>query len=84
MPSGDQLIDQLEPYCYTDIMSAARKVTVNIPADILEEATRLTGKGITLTIVEGLQEIQRRARRSALRKLKGKVSFELNLQRSRQ
>ena len=56
-----------------------RKVTVNIPAETLETATRITGKGITPTIIEGLQELERRARRSALRSLRGKVRFELDL-----
>ena len=56
-----------------------RKVTVNIPAETLETATRITGKGITPTIIEGLQELERRERRSALRALRGKVRFELDL-----
>jgi len=60
-----------------------RKVTVNIPAETLEKATRLTGKGITLTIVEGLREIERRAKRSALRALRGKVRLELDLEETR-
>jgi hypothetical protein len=56
-----------------------RKVTVNLPTEVLESATRHTGKGVTLTIIEGLQELERRAKRSALRDLKGKVRFELDL-----
>jgi hypothetical protein len=60
-----------------------RKVTVNLPAETLENALRLTGKGITLTLVEGLHELERRARRSALRRLKGKVRFELDLAETR-
>jgi hypothetical protein len=55
-----------------------RKVTVNLPAETLETAIRITGKGITPTIIEGLQELERRARRSALRSLRGKVRFELD------
>ena len=60
-----------------------RKVTVNIPAATLENATRLTGKGITPTIIEGLREIERRSKRSALRALRGKVRFELDLEETR-
>jgi hypothetical protein len=60
-----------------------RKVTVNLPASILEEAVRLTGKGITLTIIEGLEEIDRREKRSALRRLSGRVHFDLDLEESR-
>ena len=59
--------------------SRLRKITVNVPADMLENATRITGKGVTPTVIEGLEEIQRRAKRSALRALRGRVRFELDL-----
>ena len=64
-------------------MSHARKITANIPQDILENAQRLTGKGITLTLVEGLKALDRNARISALRRLRGKVEFNLDLDRTR-
>lgn len=60
-----------------------RKVTVNLPADLLEDALRITAKGITPTIVEGLHELKRRDKRSALRQLRGKVRFQLDLDASR-
>jgi len=60
-----------------------RKVTVNLPGDLLDEAIRITAKGITPTIVEGLHEIQRRAKRSALQRLRGKVAFALDLDTTR-
>jgi hypothetical protein len=63
--------------------SRLRKVTVNIPADTLDAAVRVTGKGITPTIVEGLHELERRAKRSALRTLRGKVRFQLDLEETR-
>ena len=60
-----------------------REVTVNLPADLLEDAVRITAKGITTTIVEGLHEVQRRDKRSALRQLRGKVRFQLDLDATR-
>jgi hypothetical protein len=51
--------------------------------EVLENATRVTGKGVTLTVVEGLREIERRARRSALRQLRGRVRFQLDLEETR-
>jgi len=63
--------------------SRLRKITVNVPADALEAAVRVTGKGITSTIVEGLHELARRSKRSALRALRGKMRFELDLEESR-
>ena len=65
-------------------MSAAvRKVTVNLPEDLLARAMRITGKGITETRLVGLHEVERRARRSALRRLKGKIRLELDLEETR-
>lgn len=64
-------------------MSAVRKITVVVPADVLEEATRVTGKGVTATVIEGLDELRKREQRSALRRLKGKVRFELDLEETR-
>jgi hypothetical protein len=63
--------------------SRLRKITVNVPDETLENATRLTGKKVTPTIIEGLQEIQFRAKRSALRALRGRVRFELDLTSTR-
>ncbi|MBI4701009.1 MAG: hypothetical protein HY744_07600 [Deltaproteobacteria bacterium] len=60
-----------------------KKVTVNLPARTLERAMTITAKGITATLLEGLHEIDRRARRSALRGLKGRVRFELDLEETR-
>jgi hypothetical protein len=60
-----------------------KKVTVNLPPDILDGACRFTGKGITPTIIQGLLELERRAKRSALRGLRGKVRFELDLDATR-
>jgi hypothetical protein len=60
-----------------------RKITVNVPTHILDSAVRITGKGVTSTVIEGLQEIERRAKRSALRALRGKVRFELDLEEAR-
>ena len=60
-----------------------RKITVNVPADVLENATRVTGNGVTLTVIEGLREIERRAKRSALRQLRGKIRLDLDLAETR-
>lgn len=64
-------------------MSAVKKITVSLPVDVLQSAQRVTGKGITPTILEGLQELERRDKRSALRRLKGKVHFVLDLKSTR-
>ncbi len=80
----DHTLDRPEPYAYTGLVaSRLRKVTVNLPADLVDDAVRITAKGLTPTIIEGLHELQRRAKRSALRQLRGKVRFELDLETTR-
>ena len=64
--------------------NAQRKVTVKLPEEALARAMRITGKGLTPTLVEGLLQIERAAQRSALRALRGKVRIELDLERTRQ
>jgi hypothetical protein len=60
-----------------------KKITVNIPDELLESARRMTGLGITETIIEGLLEIEKREKRRALAQLKGKIAFDLNLRETR-
>jgi hypothetical protein len=61
----------------------AKKITANLPAKLLESAQRATGLGITETLVAGLVEIERAQKRSTLRGLRGRVSFELELDETR-
>lgn len=62
---------------------ALKKVTVNVPSQVLERARAVTGRGITETIVHGLVELDRQNKRSVLRTLQGRVRFELDLEKSR-
>lgn len=78
------IIDHPRPYDYAYTMGdRTKRVTVNLPRESLERAMEATGKGITETLVEGLREIERRELRSALRSLKGKVRFDLDLDHTR-
>jgi hypothetical protein len=61
----------------------AKKVTVNVPAETLARARRITGLGTTETIVAGLREIERAQQRQALRALRGRVKFEGDLKETR-
>jgi hypothetical protein len=40
-------------------MDSTRRITANLPAALLDEAMRATGRGITETIVEGLERLKR-------------------------
>jgi hypothetical protein len=62
---------------------AVKKITANIPVKTLERAQASTGLGITETLVAGLEELERSRKRTALRMLRGKIRFEIDLDKTR-
>jgi hypothetical protein len=64
-------------------MTSTRRVTANLPSDLLEGAMEATGKGISETIVEGLRQIQRRRFYDRAMALRGQVKLEINLEQVR-
>jgi hypothetical protein len=60
-------------------MEGARKITIEVPADLLEKAQRASGSGITQTVRTGLQLVAASKAYSQLRQLKGKVRFSRTL-----
>jgi hypothetical protein len=54
---------------------ATRKITVEIPQDLLEKAQQASGSGITQTIRTGLQLLAASQTYDNLRQLRGKVRF---------
>jgi hypothetical protein len=56
-------------------METVRKITVEVPAELLERAQRASGGGITQTVRTGLQLVAASQAYSDLRKLRGKVRF---------
>jgi hypothetical protein len=56
-------------------MKAPRKVTVEVPAELLERAQRASGTGVTQTIRAGLQLVAASQAYIGLRRLRGKVRF---------
>ena len=61
-----------------------RRVTANLPKDLLRTAQEVTGKGITETIVEGLELVRRRRAGQMLKALKGRVTLDIDLDSSRE
>ena len=61
-------------FCRT-ILDSARKITVEVPADLLERAQQASGAGVTQTVRAGLQLIAASQTYARLRKLRGKVRF---------
>jgi len=59
----------------TGIMRTPRKITVEVPDELLEKAQRASGTGVTQTVRAGLQLIAAAGTYARLRQLRGKVQF---------
>jgi hypothetical protein len=60
-------------------METPRKITVEVPGDLLEKAQQATGSGITQTVRTGLQLVAASQAYARLRLLRGKVRFSRTL-----
>jgi len=58
-------------------MGPARKITIEIPEELLEKAQQATGSGITQTVRTGLQLVAASETYDRLLELRGKVKFSL-------
>ena len=56
-------------------MTTARKITVEVPSELLEKAQRASGAGVTQTVRTGLQLVAASGTYARLRRLRGKVRF---------
>ncbi len=54
-----------------------KKLTLEVPNDLLERATAATGQGITPTVRKGLELVAASGAYDQLRSLKGKVTFSV-------
>jgi len=57
------------------LMEAPRKITVEVPPELLEKAQRAIGAGITETVRTGLKLVAATQTYARLRQLRGKVRF---------
>jgi hypothetical protein len=60
-------------------MQTARKITIEVPPDLLDKAQKATGAGITQTVRTGLQLVAASQAYAQLRQLRGKVPFSRTL-----
>jgi hypothetical protein len=56
-------------------METARKITVEVPQELLEKAQLASGSGITQTVRTGLQLVAASHAYARLRQLRGRVRF---------
>jgi hypothetical protein len=62
----------------------SRRVTANLPEELLDAAMEVTGRGITETLVEGLQLVRRSRAYERAMALRGTISLEVDLEESRE
>ncbi len=65
-------------------MQNAKKVTVNLPEQLLLKAQDMTGKNITQTIAQGLELLAASDTFNQVKKLKGKIRFSTKLSELRE
>jgi len=61
-------------------MLELRKITIEVPADLLARAQNASGEGITQTVRAGLQLLAASETYARLREMRGKVKFSLSLE----
>ena len=66
-------------YGIIEEMAMSRKITVEVPAELLEKAQQASGAGITQTIRTGLQLVAASRTYARLRQFRGKVRFSRSL-----
>ena len=57
------------------LMAKARKITVEVPEDLLKKAQRASGSGVTQTVRAGLQLMAASEAYARLLQFRGKVRF---------
>jgi len=61
-----------------------RRMTASAPEDLLNEARVVTGRGITETLVEGLELVRRSRSFEKAMALRGKLGLDVDLEVSRE
>lgn len=65
-------------------MPKVKRITANLPYDLLREAKKMTHKGITETLVYGLELVRRSSAFHKVKALKGKLQLKIDLEESRE
>jgi len=61
-----------------------KRITANLPDTLLQEATAVTGKGITETLIAGLELVRRSRAHAKATALRGRVHLDVDLEASRE
>ena len=61
-----------------------KRITANLPEALLDEATAVTGKGITETLIAGLELVRRSRAHAKAAALRGRIKLDIDLASSRE
>ncbi len=71
-------------YMHQKLKPKIRRVTSNLPADLLEDACRVSGVGVTATLTRGLRLVKRGAALTKASRLRGRLKLDVDLLVSRE
>lgn len=71
-------------HTYVNINDMTKRITANLPEALLREATAVTGRGITETLVAGLELLRRSRAHGKAVALRGKLHLNIDLEASRE
>jgi hypothetical protein len=66
------------------IQGMTKRITANLPESLLQEATAVTGKGITETLVAGLELVRRSRAHAKAAALRGRIQLDIDIEASRE
>jgi hypothetical protein len=65
-------------------MARTRKITIEVPEDLIDRALRASGEGVTATIRRGLELVAAGQAYEDLKALRGKLRLGIDLERLRE
>ena len=65
-------------------MVRIKRITANLPEELLDDAMAVTEKGITETLIDGLELLRRKSALQKAMELRGKIKLDIDLRASRE
>jgi len=65
-------------------MNATKRTTANLPKDLLHDARSVTKKGITETLIYGLELVKQTGAYAKAQRLRGKIALDIDIGQSRE
>ena len=65
-------------------MANVQRITANLPAELLQDACEVSGKGITQTLIQALRLLKRSRAADKAQRLRGKLELNVDLEESRE